>query len=65
MAPEARGFSATVSNPSGQVETWYVAVEELGLAQFYRFVLEDGTDWMVDGAELREALEPRREVRAA
>jgi hypothetical protein len=60
---EPRCFFAQVSDPTGHVSTECVSVEELGRGELYRFVLDDGTDWMVDGRELRTALEP--EARAA
>lgn len=58
-----RGFSVQVSDITGRVSSMHVSVEELGRGELYRFVLEDGSDWLVDGAEVRAALEP--EARAA
>lgn len=56
---EVRGFAVQVSDPAGHVETEFVSVEELGAGELYRFVLDDGTDWMVDAYELQSALEPQ------
>ena len=62
---EPRGFTVQVSDPTGHLETEFVSVESLGHGELYRFVLDDGSDWMVDGRELRAALEGDARERAA
>ena len=58
---ERRGFTAQVSDPTGHVKRpEFVSVESFGEGELYRFVQDDGTDWLVDGPEIRAALEPEQ-----
>ena len=62
---EARGVFAQVTDASGQESSEWVGVQEFGAGEVYRLTLDDGTSMVFIGDELRDALFPRREVRAA
>lgn len=58
-------MSVRVTDLGGQERVEWVGVELLGRAEWYRFVRPDGSSELFNGDELRAALEPDREVRAA
>lgn len=61
-----RVFFAQVTDPTGHTETECVSVEVFGPAgEVYRFVLDDGSSWQVDGPEFRAALADVEERKVA
>lgn len=62
----AESLIVHITDVSGHTVTESVTVDLWGNGQVARFVREDGSHWLfTDGPELRAALEPRREIRAA
>lgn len=65
--PRESLISVDVTDPSGRTEAEWVRVEAWDGGRVIRFVLDDGSSWVLDGPQILAAVEPddEQQIRAA